>query len=157
MLDQHVNTIPRIEQTGKNRLCSERSYLCDSIGTIIKTLNNATRMTDQIEFEFFPQMRFLIYGEPGMSLPPHIDLTRTNSEGLVSTHTFILYLDDCNQGGETALLESLSSTSDSSNVLVNPKRGRLLLFPHFCPHEGKETIAYPKILLRGEAYYSGFK
>ena len=37
-------------------------------------------------------------------------------------------------------------------AVVLPRRGRLLLFPHLCPHEGLATIAGPKLLLRGEAY-----
>ena len=52
-------------------------------------------------------MRFLQYLRPGGYLPPHIDLNRTDHEGDVSTHTFILYLDTCHQGGETVLLDSL--------------------------------------------------
>ena len=28
--------------------------------------------------------------------------------------------------------------------------GRLLLFPHMCPHEGRMVETLPKILLRGE-------
>ncbi len=108
-------------------------------------------------------MRFLSYSRPGGYLPPHVDLSRT-SNGLRSTHTFILYLQDCVAGGETALLHSIPpcpsdpgarcsmTNCDESFVLalVTPKRGRLLLFPHDCPHEGRETVDVPKTLLRGE-------
>jgi hypothetical protein len=39
-----------------------------------------------------------------------------------------------------------------SNILaiIVPKRGRLLVFPHVCYHEGKKAISLPKLLLRGE-------
>jgi hypothetical protein len=33
---------------------------------------------------------------------------------------------------------------------VTPKRGRLLLFPHNCPHKGNAVVDVPKLLLRGE-------
>ena len=55
----------------------------------------------------YPHMRFLFYEESGSFLPPHVDLTRRDMNGVVSTCTFILYLTDCEEGGETALLDSL--------------------------------------------------
>ncbi len=33
---------------------------------------------------------------------------------------------------------------------VTPRRGRLLVFPHVCPHEGRAVLDIPKLLLRGE-------
>ena len=75
--------------------------------------------------------------------------------GKRSTHTFILYLTDCKEGGETALLKELSQHGphDFHQVLsaISPRRGRLLLFPHACPHQGNKVISTPKLLLRGEA------
>ena len=35
---------------------------------------------------------------------------------------------------------------------VQPRRGRLLVFPHACPHAGLAVQAAPKLLLRGELY-----
>ena len=69
--------------------------------------------------------------------------------GRQSTHTFILYLLDC-EGGETALLQSV--TEDVVLANVRPLRGRLLLFPHMCPHEGRPVVKGPKLLIRGEAW-----
>ncbi len=135
-----------------------------------------------------PYMRFLNYIEPGGGLPPHVDLNRVDSNGIISTHTFILYLSDCSIGGETVLLPSTSqtaitaSTSTSKNnidheftylnqkptksagedeeiidvaplAVVTPRRGRLLVFPHLCPHEAWETVEVPKLLLRGEMVF----
>lgn len=70
-----------------------------------------------------------------------------DTHGIQSTHTFILYLVDC-EGGETALLETVASAVVLANV--KPIRGRLLLFPHMCPHEGRPVIQGPKLLIRGE-------
>ena len=33
---------------------------------------------------------------------------------------------------------------------VKPKYGRILFFPHECPHEGRPTVSVPKIFLRAE-------
>jgi len=108
----------------------------------------------------FPHMRFLQYSRVGAVLPPHIDLRRVNPfcppsdqhhPRYRSTHTFLLYLNDCTAGGETRLLEEV--TADGSSLAlatVSPRRGRLLVFPHVTPHEGMEVIDVPKILLRGE-------
>ena len=83
-----------------------------------------------------------------------------------STHTFILYLTDCQNGGETALLRSMKTnilkspgslsplTGPSENIiaLVAPRKGRMLIFPHAAPHSGLTIHSVPKLLLRGEAY-----
>ena len=53
----------------------------------------------------------------------------------------------------TTSISTLSLNSlTRSNVLasVQPVRGRLLVFPHQCPHEGMMAESLPKILLRGE-------
>lgn len=115
--------------------------------------------------KLFPQMRFLHYSVDGSSLDPHVDLSRvdvTSKEEMKSTHTTILYLTDCNHGGGTALLRHLRKVDVSSNAYdsqcnraavatVCPRYGRLLVFPHNCPHEGLPIYASaPKILLRGE-------
>merc|ERR1712203_126077 len=96
-------------------------------------------------------MRFLLYREVGGFLPPHTDLAKANRSGQLSTCTFIIYLSDCEVGGETCLLETLEDASQPLAV-VKPKRGRLLIFPHMCPHEAKAVVAdgLPKALLRGE-------
>ena len=33
-----------------------------------------------------------------------------------------------------------------------PRRGRVLVFPHDCPHAGRPVVDVPKLLLRGECY-----
>lgn len=97
----------------------------------------------------FQHIRFLNYERPGGILPPHVDLCRVDSaSGFRSTHTFILYLTDCGEGGGTALLQQLNDPRVIS--VVQPKRGRVLIFPHMCPHSGLEVIRAPKLLLRGE-------
>ena len=100
-----------------------------------------------------PHMRFLHYSQVGGGLPPHVDLARTDHLGRRSTHTFILYLwdsstaDDESSGGETVLLSRMEDSAAASVVAVKPQRGRLLLFPHMCPHLAR-PIRVPKLLLR---------
>ena len=80
----------------------------------------------------------------------------SSSVGVSSTQTFILYLSDCTSGGETCLLHSLPGRhfklTPEANILaeIKPKLGRLLVFPHMCPHSGATVTEVPKLLLRGE-------
>ena len=172
--------------------CSDRSYFCDTTGTVQRILcealvNVGVISINQAKFvgrpisclasPFFPHMRFLDYNTPGIVLAPHVDLSRnhpfrfiaTGDDGSIlcpnkqnqgendsnvlrSTHTFILYLTDCYNGGATRLLRDVSGEGpENTFATVQPRRGRLLLFPHSCPHEGLEVLDVPKILLRGEA------
>ena len=72
-----------------------------------------------------------------------------------STHTFLLYLRDCADGGETELLHTLASGEVIATCA--PRRGRLLLFPHACPHAGRAVRAAAKLLLRGEIYLPSWR
>ena len=97
----------------------------------------------------FHHLRFLHYNQKGGLLPPHVDLCRVDDlSGHRSTHTFILYLTDCQVGGGTALLQHLNDPKVLA--VAQPKRGRALIFPHLCPHSGIEVECVPKVLLRGE-------
>ena len=82
--------------------------------------------------------------------------TSINKPSRTSTHTFILYLTDCESGGETVLLRQVPgrrfALTEQENILaaVRPCAGRLFVFPHACPHSGAEVTCVPKLLLRGE-------
>ena len=135
--------------------CSIRSYYCDAEKYIQNLLESMIRKaglsTATSPAVIFPHMRFLHYADAGVELAPHVDLFHTDSNGRQSTHSFLLYLADCKEGGETRLLRSLAGEGRFDALAkVSPRRGRLLLFPHLCPHEGSEVISAPKILLRGE-------
>ncbi|CAE6972459.1 ASB2, partial [Symbiodinium sp. CCMP2456] len=138
---------------------SDRSYYCDSEGWIQEAFKSAFlaaqekhRALVDLELEVtMPHMRFLHYADVGGGLPPHLDLVRTDEKGRRSTHTFILYLSDCSGGGgETVLLHHMEDNAEAVLVAVEPRRGRLLLFPHLCPHLARPTVVVPKLLLRGE-------
>jgi hypothetical protein len=142
----------------KSRICSLRHNFCDSENTICHILEACIKKSLNKHAVVFPHMKFLNYDKPGSILPPHIDLTKVDIVTQNrSTHTLILYLYDCKEGGETALLEELSPDGPYAyhKVIANvcPRKGRLLLFPHACPHEGKEVISTPKLLLRGEVMF----
>jgi hypothetical protein len=136
----------------------------------------------------FRYQRFLEYTKSGSELPPHSDGTKIcDDTGRISTHTLLLYMMDCEEGGHTLLLETASLgqklfrkkiSSDSEddykkvsskdnemnrhqtdgrqqnyNCIVHaiqPRRGRILLFPHATPHAGAPVVSTPKVCLRAE-------
>jgi len=143
---------------------TERAYFADTEGWMARELQRAVDAAKLlISTEVMLHMRFLIYPEPGGSLPAHVDLSRVEStSGRRSTHTFLLYLSDCSNGGETTFLECREGDAALAahggmapgprDVVgkVLPKRGRLLLMPHACPHLAAPTYDVPKVLIRGE-------
>ena len=156
-----------------------------------------------------PRMRVLRYTRAGGALPPHTDLPRVGAGGRRSTHTFLLYVGDCGEGGaarpvdsgrtliarrsrparaflclshsaptkrkrparhagETLLLEALPGDerlaragglapgARTTLARVPPRRGRLLLMPHACPHAAAPTAgSAPKVVIRGELWFVG--
>ena len=44
----------------------------------------------------------------------------------------------------------IRSASGKVYTCGTPKRGRLLIFPHACPHAGLAVVDVPKIVVRGE-------
>ena len=65
----------------------------------------------------------------------------------------------CASGGETALLADARVPSGAEGAAgaealadVQPVRGRLLVFPHDCPHAGRPVADAPKVVVRGELW-----
>ena len=151
--------------------CSDRAYYCDITSQTCQAITNAIRQIYSINTAIAvnPNMRFLIYRNTGGILAAHVDLNRsfdiidkqniTMKKKITTNHTFILYLSDCDSGGCTSLLHSVKVHQMNEEQLLNniicsvkPLNGRLLIFPHLCPHLGQEVINVPKLLLRGEVY-----
>lgn len=177
--------------------CATRSFFCDAeawvtaeLAPLAEQLLRHSGVTSQMKLVVLPRMRFLCYSEPGGDMQPHVDLAKRDPcpeagswQGRPSTHTFMVHLADCQQGGETVLLRRLGAVTAvrgsmepgraepdgaatdatsaasggcdggfGSGVLaaVSPVRGRLLIFPHLCPHAGLPVVDAPKVFLRGE-------
>lgn len=159
------HSLPVAASVRESQGLNDRSYFCDVDGWVVAALAEAVRgavsaaraagvlseCSLPCEGEALPQMRFLCYAEAGGGLAPHTDLSRTRRcDSRTSRCTFLLYLTDCSSGGRTVLLEEL--VGGKALASVEPTRGRLLLFPHLCPHRADEVVAegLPKLLLRGE-------
>lgn len=81
----------------------------------------------------------------GHRFAPHFDGAFKRGESEISALTFLLYLRDNCEGGETRLLDY--------GVTVTPKRGSVFMFDHFVRHEGAEVLRGEKTVLRSDVMY----
>jgi hypothetical protein len=90
--------------------------------------------------------RFRYYRyDPGQAFRWHRDDYFQRDSGERSRLTFMVYLNDDFDGGETRFPE----------VIVKPQRGMGLFFVHQLPHEGAEVKSGRKYVLRTDVMYSG--
>eukprot|EP00873_Tetraselmis_striata_P004306 jgi/Tetstr1/424570/TSEL_015095.t1 len=125
-----------------------RSYFCDAerwVGDAVEAALVGTGCAVA-----HPCVRFLHYYRPGGRLPPHVDLPKADAAGVRSTHTLLVYLEGPPVGGETVLMDNLNAPS--RQLPVAPRRGRMLIFPHDCPHKAEPIGQAPKLVLRGEVH-----
>lgn len=81
----------------------------------------------------------------GEYFAPHGDQSYPGGPGERSLLTLMVYLNDDFAGGQTAFLEL--------GRVVEPRRGRALLFQHMVLHEGRAVTAGTKYVLRTDVFY----
>lgn len=119
--------------------------------------NNLAKNLFEKAVEFLPQAHedykilnfnemFRIYKySPGQQFKMHRDGSYIRNENEKSFYTFLIYLNDDFEGGETEF-ENLFT--------VAPKKGSALAFYHPLRHEGKTLISGQKYVLRTDVMYS---
>lgn len=83
--------------------------------------------------------------EPGQYFAPHFDGAFVRHRDERSLLTLLVYLNDCEHGGETALIDL--------ELRVAPRTGRALLFNHHLLHEGAPVKQGLKYVLRSDLMY----
>ena len=163
MLDGVGNSLP-VPETEMGRRAAERLFFCDAVGCVSKAVTSLLRDTGFDEVYVSPWLRFLRYKSPNVPLVPHVDyewLPGYISAALPgyapadrrTTHTLLLYLTDCHDGGETWLLDGTpDEVSDPPTALarVPARRGCIFLFPHKRLHMGTALSRLPKMMLRAD-------
>lgn len=92
--------------------------------------------------------RFRYYRyDPGQKFAPHTDGYFLRSLGERSHFTFMVYLNDGFEGGETAFHRTAPS------LKVTPERGKALVFYHGILHEGAPVREGRKYVLRTDVMY----
>jgi hypothetical protein len=93
----------------------------------------------------FNEMIRIYKYSPGQRFKMHRDGSYIRNENEKSFYTFMIYLNDDFEGGETEF-ENLFT--------VAPKKGTALVFYHPLRHEGKTLISGQKYVLRTDVMYS---
>lgn len=88
------------------------------------------------------RFRFYKY-QPGHRFKPHYDGSYIRKPNEYSKFTYMIYLNDEMEGGETKF----------RGLEIKPKTGTLLLFAHNLYHEGAEVTAGLKYVLRSDVMY----
>ncbi len=86
--------------------------------------------------------RFYKY-QPGQEFKRHRDQSFIRNEIEASYYTFMIYLNDDYEGGETIF----------SNLTIQPKQGTALIFFHNLEHEGSYVKQGTKYVLRTDIMY----
>eukprot|EP00980_Cylindrotheca_fusiformis_P021795 scaffold8633_cov106-Cylindrotheca_fusiformis.AAC.1 len=149
---EFIDTFRQSLTLNSKRPTVDRRFFADDPNTrpIAKFLEEALEKAIGKTVHVFRYQRFLEYRKAGSCLDPHTDGTKVCDDTKVtSTHTLLMYLTDCETGGETMLLQQ-GSWDSPILYSTKPRRGRILLFPHACPHAGNIVADVPKICLRAE-------
>ena len=102
------------------------------------------------------RLRFYRYG-PGQKFDWHRDGTFPRGDGATSRFTFMVYLNEACEGGET-LFRDLPIYGDDgrsypSELAVRPRTGMALLFHHPLMHKGDTVREGVKYVLRTDVMY----
>jgi len=98
---------------------------------------------------FNERWRYYRY-KPGQRFAPHTDGSYFRPNGDVSQFTFMIYLNDDFEGGQTAFELPLAK----SRLMVQPERGKALVFYHRQVHEGCPVESGCKYVLRTDIMYT---
>ncbi|HBI46704.1 MAG TPA: iron-regulated protein [Planctomycetales bacterium] len=109
---------------------------------------------DEIPVGFNERFRFYRYG-PGHRFKPHPDGAHNQLELCEeSLLTFMVYLNDLVEGGETNFYASVENVScDLPCRCVRPKTGAALVFLHRIWHEGAAVRSGRKYVMRTDVMY----
>lgn len=84
--------------------------------------------------------------QPGQRFAPHSDGAFVRNEAERSFYTFMIYLNEDFEGGETAFLVN-------PEKIIKPRTGMALLFQHPIIHEGCEVTKGVKYVVRTDLMY----
>ncbi len=111
-------------------------------------------MDELVVVGFNERFRFYRYG-PGHRFKPHPDVAYDRLELCqVSLLTFMVYLNDPFEGGETRFFADMDNvTYGLPSRCVRPETGMALVFVHRIWHEGAEVRSGQKYVIRTDVMY----
>jgi predicted 2-oxoglutarate/Fe(II)-dependent dioxygenase YbiX len=104
---------------------------------------------------FNERWRFYRY-DPGQRFAPHYDGTYERDNGERSFFTFMIYLNEEMEGGETVFhrLPQGATPEGSDTLRVKPKSGTALVFRHKLLHEGAPILKGRKYVMRTDLMFA---
>jgi len=101
--------------------------------------------------------RFRVYKyPPGGTFTPHVDdRMKLPGDGLITLFTFMIYLNENLDGGETTFFERRqgSRKKPGTTRVITPRTGMALVFDHLLFHEGSVVRRGVKYALRSDVIY----
>lgn len=97
-------------------------------------------------------LRFYRY-DAGQQFDWHQDFPFIRENGEQSLYTFMIYLNDDFEGGETSFEDSYSD-EPFDELQIQPKRGMALFFEHATHHKGEPVVSGRKYVLRSDIMYA---
>jgi hypothetical protein len=116
--------------------------LADEIWQLLKPF--APQYIGQSEAIGLNEMFRIYKYQPGQQFKRHRDLSYVRDESEASYFTFMIYLNDNFEGGDTGFSDSLR---------IQPKQGTALIFLHDLLHEGSSVLKGTKYVLRTDIMY----
>ena len=98
------------------------------------------------------RLRYYRY-DPGQLFNWHLDGAFARSEDEKSFFTFMVYLNDDFEGGETSFHDGRPAFRDLGHFRVKPETGMALLFHHPIRHRGDTVVSGRKYVLRTDVMY----
>jgi hypothetical protein len=116
------------------------------------------RIGDWQALGFNERFRFYRY-DVGQQFTPHYDGYVQRDNGERSLLTFMIYLNDDFEGGETRFYEpsSIYCPDPPERFSVKPVRGQALVFIHRQLHEGARIVQGRKYVLRTDVMYQRWR
>ncbi|MCP4522414.1 MAG: hypothetical protein GY827_12095 [Cytophagales bacterium] len=100
--------------------------------------------------------RFRVYEySEGDIFAPHIDERMDLGDGMTTLFTFMIYLNEDVEGGETTFFDPYKGRGKNLKPIrkIRPRTGMVLAFDHLLFHEGSEVTKGKKYVLRSDIIY----
>lgn len=147
--------IYRIKEKTRNnkRVIFEDEHLAEKLWTRMAHLTDGKFKNHHV---WGLNWRFRVYEYPtGGIFAPHVDERMDLGDGKISLFTFMIYLNDNLEGGETTFFDRRKSGSKKliANRVIRPRVGMALAFDHLLFHEGSIVTKGKKYVLRSDIVY----
>ena len=154
LITSHYGSVRKEDVRNNDRVISDDPVLAEELWQGLKPHMPATfRGRDLVGIN--ERVRFYRY-DPGQKFDWHQDGYYERDNGERSRFTFMVYLNDDFEGGNTSFCDVFSGRS-FPDFEVEAKKGSALVFFHPVTHRGDEVVSGRKYVIRTDVMYSPLK